>query len=24
MIVGGADVYVRRWQRYAKGLERID
>jgi carbonic anhydrase/acetyltransferase-like protein (isoleucine patch superfamily) len=24
MIVGGADVYVKRWQRYAKGLKRID
>jgi carbonic anhydrase/acetyltransferase-like protein (isoleucine patch superfamily) len=24
MIVDGADVYVKRWQRYAKGLERID
>jgi carbonic anhydrase/acetyltransferase-like protein (isoleucine patch superfamily) len=23
MIVDGADIYVRRWQRYAKGLERI-
>src|SRR5690242_605943 len=23
MIVGAADVYVRRWQRYAKGLKRI-
>jgi carbonic anhydrase/acetyltransferase-like protein (isoleucine patch superfamily) len=22
-IVGAADVYVRRWQRYAKGLKRI-
>jgi carbonic anhydrase/acetyltransferase-like protein (isoleucine patch superfamily) len=24
MIAGGADVYVKRWQRYAKGLKRID
>jgi carbonic anhydrase/acetyltransferase-like protein (isoleucine patch superfamily) len=23
MIRGGADIYVRRWQRYAKGLKRI-
>ncbi len=23
MIAGGADVYVRRWQQYAKGLRRI-
>ncbi len=23
MIVGAADIYVRRWQRYAKGLKRI-
>jgi carbonic anhydrase/acetyltransferase-like protein (isoleucine patch superfamily) len=23
MIAGGADIYVRRWQRYAKGLTRI-
>src|SRR6201991_1919204 len=23
MIAGGADVYVRRWKRYAKGLKRI-
>jgi carbonic anhydrase/acetyltransferase-like protein (isoleucine patch superfamily) len=23
MIAAGADVYVRRWQRYAKGLKRI-
>jgi len=23
MIAGGADVYVRRWQQYAKGLKRI-
>jgi carbonic anhydrase/acetyltransferase-like protein (isoleucine patch superfamily) len=23
MIAGGADVYVRRWQRYSKGLKRI-
>src|SRR5215468_4332266 len=23
MIAAGADVYVRRWQRYAKGLRRI-
>jgi len=24
MIREGADIYVRRWQRYAKGLKRID
>jgi carbonic anhydrase/acetyltransferase-like protein (isoleucine patch superfamily) len=24
MIRGAADIYVRRWQRYAKGLKRID
>ena len=24
MIRGGADIYVRRWQQYAKGLKRID
>jgi carbonic anhydrase/acetyltransferase-like protein (isoleucine patch superfamily) len=24
MIAGGADVYVRRWKRYAKGLKRIE
>ena len=24
MIREGADIYVRRWKRYAKGLERID
>jgi carbonic anhydrase/acetyltransferase-like protein (isoleucine patch superfamily) len=24
MIAGGAEVYVRRWQQYAKGLKRID
>jgi carbonic anhydrase/acetyltransferase-like protein (isoleucine patch superfamily) len=24
MIRGGADVYVRRWQKYAKDLKRID
>ena len=24
MIRDGADIYVRRWQRYAKGLKRID
>ena len=23
-IARGADIYVRRWQRYAKGLKRID
>jgi carbonic anhydrase/acetyltransferase-like protein (isoleucine patch superfamily) len=23
MIAGGADIYVRRWQRYAKGFTRI-
>jgi carbonic anhydrase/acetyltransferase-like protein (isoleucine patch superfamily) len=23
MIAGGADIYVRRWQRYTKGLTRI-
>jgi len=23
MIAAGADIYVRRWQRYAKGLKRI-
>src|SRR3954452_12804630 len=23
MIAGAADIYVRRWQRYAKGLKRI-
>ena len=23
MIVGAADIYVRRWQRYAQGLKRI-
>ena len=23
MIAGGADIYVRRWQRYAKGLRKI-
>lgn len=23
MIRGGADIYVKRWQRYAKGLKRI-
>jgi carbonic anhydrase/acetyltransferase-like protein (isoleucine patch superfamily) len=23
MIAQGADIYVRRWQRYAKGLKRI-
>jgi carbonic anhydrase/acetyltransferase-like protein (isoleucine patch superfamily) len=23
MIAGGADVYVRRWKRYAKGLKRL-
>jgi hypothetical protein len=22
-IADGADIYVRRWQRYAKGLKRI-
>jgi carbonic anhydrase/acetyltransferase-like protein (isoleucine patch superfamily) len=24
MIRGGADIYVRRWKQYAKGLKRID
>jgi carbonic anhydrase/acetyltransferase-like protein (isoleucine patch superfamily) len=24
MILHGADIYVRRWQQYAKGLKRID
>lgn len=24
MIAEGADIYVRRWQQYAKGLKRID
>ncbi|HLA20944.1 MAG TPA: gamma carbonic anhydrase family protein [Pseudolabrys sp.] len=24
MIRGGADVYVRRWKQYAKGLKRVD
>ena len=24
MIQDGADIYVKRWQRYAKGLTRID
>src|ERR1700754_2819526 len=24
MIAGAADIYVKRWQRYAKGLKRID
>ena len=24
MICAGADIYVRRWQQYAKGLKRID
>jgi carbonic anhydrase/acetyltransferase-like protein (isoleucine patch superfamily) len=24
MIRNGADIYVRRWQQYAKGLKRID
>jgi carbonic anhydrase/acetyltransferase-like protein (isoleucine patch superfamily) len=24
MIRDGADIYVRRWQQYAKGLKRID
>jgi carbonic anhydrase/acetyltransferase-like protein (isoleucine patch superfamily) len=24
MIRGGADIYVRRWKRYAQGLKRID
>jgi carbonic anhydrase/acetyltransferase-like protein (isoleucine patch superfamily) len=24
MIRAGADIYVRRWQQYAKGLKRID
>jgi carbonic anhydrase/acetyltransferase-like protein (isoleucine patch superfamily) len=24
MIRGGADIYVRRWQQYAKGLKRVD
>jgi carbonic anhydrase/acetyltransferase-like protein (isoleucine patch superfamily) len=23
MIADGADIYVRRWQQYAKGLKRI-
>jgi hypothetical protein len=23
MIRAGADIYVRRWQQYAKGLKRI-
>ena len=23
MIAGGADIYVKRWQRYAKELKRI-
>jgi carbonic anhydrase/acetyltransferase-like protein (isoleucine patch superfamily) len=23
MIRGGADIYVRRWNQYAKGLKRI-
>ena len=23
-ILRGADIYVRRWQQYAKGLKRID
>jgi hypothetical protein len=23
MIRGGADIYVRRWKQYAKGLKRI-
>ena len=23
MIAAGADIYVRRWQQYAKGLKRI-
>ena len=23
MIAGGADIYVKRWQQYAKGLKRI-
>jgi hypothetical protein len=23
MIAAGADIYVRRWQQYAKGLRRI-
>jgi carbonic anhydrase/acetyltransferase-like protein (isoleucine patch superfamily) len=23
MIAAGADIYVRRWQHYAKGLKRI-
>jgi hypothetical protein len=23
MIAAGADIYVRRWQDYAKGLKRI-
>jgi hypothetical protein len=22
-ITDGADIYVRRWQRYSKGLKRI-
>ena len=24
MIRGGADIYVKRWKQYAKGLKRID
>ncbi|MGH6682944.1 MAG: gamma carbonic anhydrase family protein [Pseudolabrys sp.] len=24
MIRGGADIYVRRWKQYAKGLKRVD
>jgi carbonic anhydrase/acetyltransferase-like protein (isoleucine patch superfamily) len=24
MIRGGADIYVRRWKHYAKGLKRVD
>jgi hypothetical protein len=24
MIRGGADIYVRRWKQYARGLKRID
>ena len=24
MIRAGADIYVRRWQQYAKGLKRVD
>jgi hypothetical protein len=23
MIRGGADIYVRRWKQYAKGLKKI-